>query len=102
MTEISSAATSLLSGVEASVTQVRGVELYLFGSSTHDNTSPMDVDVLILYSDGDLSRGHDVAETIRGLPVAGIYDVLALSESEERELKFIDSECAIRIWPTAG
>lgn len=102
MTESNSAITSLLSGVEEHVAKVVGIELYLFGSSTQEKSSPSDVDVLLVYPDGDLSCGHDLAETIRELPVAEIYDVLALSESEERELEFIDGERAIRIWPPAA
>lgn len=102
MTETNSVTTNLLGGIEEYVAEVTCVELYLFGSSTQDKASPSDVDVLLVYRDGDLSRGHDLAETIRELPVAEIYDVLALSESEERELEFIDGERAIRIWPLAA
>jgi predicted nucleotidyltransferase len=99
MTEINFVATSLLSGVEGQLNEVVGVELYLFGSSTRGKASPSDVDVLLVYPDGALSCGHDLAQIIRELPAAEIYDVLALSQREERELEFIDGEHAIRIWP---
>jgi hypothetical protein len=52
-------------------------------STIRDPTAPSDVDVLLIYAAGDLSRGHDLPETIRELPLAEIHDVLALSESEE-------------------
>lgn len=85
--------------MEDHISETAGIELYLFGSSTREKASPSDVDVLVVYPDGGLSHGHDLAETIRALPVSEFYDVLALSKSEERELGFIDSERAVRIWP---
>lgn len=99
MMETNSATMSLLGGIEENVPNIEGVKLYLFGSFARGENFPADVDVLLVYPDGDLSRGHEVAETIRELPAAEIYDVIALSESEERELKFIESEHAIHIWP---
>ncbi|MGW4426025.1 nucleotidyltransferase domain-containing protein [Streptosporangium sp. NPDC004631] len=101
MTEINSVLTRLLSGIEEHVAELGDIELYLFGSSTGGKAFPSDVDLLLVYADGDLLRGHDLAETIRELPVGEIYDVLVLSDSEERELEFIESEHAIRIWPIA-
>jgi predicted nucleotidyltransferase len=85
--------------VKKNIAEITGVELYLFGSSTQNKTIPSDVDVLVVYPDGDLRRGHALAEAIREHSVTELYDVLALSKSEERELGFIDSERAIRIWP---
>jgi predicted nucleotidyltransferase len=102
MKELNSSTTKLLSGVEEFVAGVTDVELYIFGSSaTRVTAPPSDIDVLLVYPDSHLSRGHDLAETIRELPVAEIHDVLALSKSEERELEFIDNQRAIRIWPAA-
>jgi predicted nucleotidyltransferase len=89
----------LLIGAEKYIAEMDGVELYLFGSSIRNKAFPSDIDVLVIYPDGDLRRGHNLAQAIRDLPVTEFYDVLALSKSEERELGFIDSEQAIRIWP---
>lgn len=100
MTKINSAATNLLMAVEEHVSEVVGIEIYLFGSSsTPGQAAASDIDVLLVYPDGDLPVGHDLAEAIRELPAGEIYDVLALSKSEEHELQFIDSERAMRIWP---
>jgi predicted nucleotidyltransferase len=73
--------------------------VYLFGSSISDKENPSDVDVLVVYCDGNLERGHELAEAIRALPTFEVYDVLAMSDSEERELGFLGSETAYRVWP---
>jgi predicted nucleotidyltransferase len=99
MTESSSITTNLLSGIEEHLIKITGVELYLFGSCTRNKAFPSDIDVLVLYPDDGLSMGHELADAIRDLSATECYDVLALSESEEHELRFIDSEHAIRIWP---
>ena len=59
-----------------------------------------DVDILLVYPDDHLDQVHALAESIRNLP-ARDFDVLALSSTEERELAFVQSERAVRIWPPA-
>jgi hypothetical protein len=100
MTASSSAITNLLNDTEDLLAKVPRVELYLFGSS-RTRAFPADIDLLIIYQDGDASLGHDLANSIRDQPAPDVYDVLAMSQSEERELGFIGSERAVRIWPPA-
>lgn len=99
MTEIDCVITNLLGDVEKHLAEATDFKLYLFGSSTRGKASPSDLDVLLVFPDGELSRGHDLAEAIRALRGGETYDVIAASESEERELNFIVSENATRIWP---
>jgi len=93
---------SLLKEISERLATPNGIRLYLFGSSTHGAPSPSDVDVLLVYSDGQLRAAHALASAIRCIPEYELYDVLALSDSEERELKFIESERAIHFWPPAA
>jgi hypothetical protein len=58
-----------------------------------------DVDVLLVYPDGEVGLAHRLAESIRDIPEHAIVDVLALSATEERELGFLDSEQIRQIWP---
>jgi predicted nucleotidyltransferase len=76
------------------------IELYLFGSSVRGKHLPGDLDVLLVYPDGDLSRGHHLAELLRALVLDQQLDVVALSRSEELELDFVRNEQAVRVWPT--
>jgi hypothetical protein len=100
MTDDSFATTSLLSKVMASSRVPVGTALYLFGSASHGAPVANDVDVLLVYPDGHLDQAHALAESIRTIPEQD-FDVLALSSTEERELAFVRSEQAVRIWPQA-
>lgn len=76
---------------------VQDAEWYLFGSLLQAPQQAIDIDILILY------RSDDTAEMIRGeleeitrrFPI----HLLFLSEHEEAELNFIDSERCVPIHP---
>lgn len=95
----SSATTSLLNEVVAAAKPPIGTTLYRFGSSCHGSDVADDVDVLLVYPDGHLDEAHVLAESIRSMRKEYVFDVLALSASEEHELAFVQSEQAARIWP---
>ena len=72
---------------------VQDAEWYLFGSLLRAPQQAIDIDILILY------RSDDTAEIIRGelreVTLRFPIHLLFLSECEEAELHFIDSErCA--------
>jgi predicted nucleotidyltransferase len=75
-----------------------GTALYMFGSSWRGQTAPNDIDVLLVYPDGHLDQAHLLAESVRNAATPYIFDVLVLSSGEERELAFIRTERASRIW----
>lgn len=102
MTGTDFAPTSLQRGLERLASDLSLMAIFLFGSSLSDKSSPSDVDVLVVYPDGELERAHNLAEAIRELPAVELFDVLAMSESEERELSFVQGEHARRIWPPEG
>jgi hypothetical protein len=57
-----------------------------------------DIDVLLVYPSGHLEQASLLAESVRNTAPSLLFDVLALSASEERELAFIQTERALRIW----
>jgi predicted nucleotidyltransferase len=75
-----------------------GTALYLFGSSCRGEATANDIDVLLVYPNGHLDQAHLLAESVRKAPTSLPFDVLALSAGEERELAFIQTERATRIW----
>jgi predicted nucleotidyltransferase len=89
---------SFLIGAAAASDVPAGTALYLFGSSWRGHTAPSDIDVLLVYPDGQLHRAHLLAESIRNAATPYIFDVLVLSTHEEHELAFIRIERAARIW----
>lgn len=76
-----------------------GTTLFLFGSSLVDPSRARDVDILLVYPDGEVSGAHHLADAIRAAGAIPPYEVLALSRSEERETGFIRGEKAIQFWP---
>lgn len=100
MTANSSAVTSrVIDEIEADGRVPSGAKLYLFGSCLRGSGDGNDVDVLLVYPHGELSSAHLLAESIREGPDNAALDVVALSDTEERELGFIESEQARQIWP---
>jgi predicted nucleotidyltransferase len=95
------APTSLLNTLRSWPERRNGIAVYIFGSWLRDSPSASDVDVLLVYPDGNLDSAHTLAETIRNLPTKETYDVLALSTVEEGELSFVASESAMRVWPAS-
>jgi hypothetical protein len=89
---------SFLIGAAAASDVPAGTALYLFGSFWRDHTVPNDIDVLLVYPDGHLHEAHLLAESVRNAATPYIFDVLVLSSDEERELAFIRTERASRIW----
>jgi predicted nucleotidyltransferase len=76
------------------------VHLYVFGSAAKaGGHQPSDVDILLLYREGDLSLAHDICSRIRDLITYPPIDVLALSQKEERETNFINTVNAQLIFP---
>ena len=99
MTESSSAATNLvIDKIETTDEVPADTRLYLFGSCLSDSGTFHDLDILLVYSDGELGSAHLLAEAIRDIPEHGVH-LLVLSDTEERELAFIASEGARQIWP---
>ena len=88
---------SLISIAEASDASA-GTALYLFGSSCRGGAAASDVDVLLVYPNGRLHQANLLAESLRNTATHPTFDVLALSDSEEQELAFIQTERASRIW----
>ena len=76
---------------------IRDAEWYLFGSLLREPLQAIDIDILILY------RSDDTAETIRSelreVTLRFPIHLLFLSECEEAELHFIDSERCVPILP---
>jgi predicted nucleotidyltransferase len=102
MMESSSAVTNrVIDTVEATDEVPAGTKLYLFGSCLSDSGTPHDLDVLLVYRDGELGSAHLLAESIREILEHGVH-LLVLSDTEERELAFIASEEAHLIWPEAS
>jgi predicted nucleotidyltransferase len=99
MTGNAFAPTSLLNTLRSWPERRNGIAVYIFGSWLRDSPSVSDVDVLLVYPDGNLDSTHALAETIRNLPAKEMYDVLALSTAEEGELSFVASKHAIQVWP---
>lgn len=77
-----------------------GVRLFVFGSALRSGDKPRDIDVLVLYEDGNLEAAHILCNRIRSLITFPPLDVIALSESEERDTAFIEGVKAVRLWPT--
>ncbi|MDX2967384.1 hypothetical protein [Streptomyces acidiscabies] len=77
------------------------VQLHVFGSAIKpDNRQPKDVDILLVYREGNLSLAHDICDRIRSLVTYPPIDILALSLEEERETNFIEGVNAKRFWPS--
>ena len=91
--------TRLQRGIDSVAAIPAGTTLFLFGSSLVDPSRARDVDILLVYPDGEVSSAHELADAIRAVDVIPPYDVLALSRSEERETGFIQGENAIQFWP---
>lgn len=89
---------SFLIGAATASDVPAGTALYLFGSFWQSRTAPSDIDVLLVYPDGHLHQAHLLAESVRNAAAPHIFDVLVLSSDEERELAFIRTERASRIW----
>lgn len=85
---INSSITARAAEVIASCTPSGSFRWFLFGSAQHSD-SPRDVDLLLIYPDGELESAHAAAECVRAADATGMYEVLAASESEERCLDLI-------------
>jgi hypothetical protein len=88
---------ALIAAAEASDVSA-GTALYLFGSSCRGLTAANDVDVLLVYPNGQLHQANLLAESVRNAAIPLMFDVLSLSAGEEHELAFIQTERASRIW----
>lgn len=68
MTETGSTVTSLVVEAVAASCEARpGTRLYLFGSCLGGSVVANDVDVLLVYADGDLDSAHVLAELLRDI-----------------------------------
>ncbi|MFJ9197885.1 hypothetical protein [Streptomyces flaveolus] len=77
------------------------MQLYVFGSATNPtNHHPKDVDILLVYREGDLSLAHEICNRIRELVTYPPIDILALNLEEEIETNFIEAVNAKRFWPS--
>jgi predicted nucleotidyltransferase len=87
-----------LKGVACSLgSHVAASQWYVFGSTTRHKKLPADIDVLIVYE-----KDSDVQKLRLGLEALGRrfpLHVLFLRADEERELKFVAEQAAIRIFP---
>jgi predicted nucleotidyltransferase len=74
-----------------------GFSLYLFGSVLRLDSDVADIDILIVYPDGELDQAHTLAGTLRNSTSPRPLDVLAMSRSEEHETGFVLSESAVSL-----
>lgn len=76
---------------------VQDTEWYLFGSLLRAPQQAIDIDILVLYRSDDAPEivRSELGEIIRRFPI----HLLFLSEHEEAELGFIDSQRCVPIHP---
>ncbi len=75
------------------------MQIYLFGSWLRSPEGAEDIDVLVVYPPERFNAAHALAGSLRSIEPGLLYDVLALSEAEERELSFVANEGARKVWP---
>ncbi|MCX4653747.1 nucleotidyltransferase domain-containing protein [Streptomyces microflavus] len=74
-------------------------EIYLFGSTAKGVSNPQDTDVAVIYPEGSLELAHLVAEKYRTLDFSPPIEVIALSQSEQKECDFLSLVEASLLWP---
>jgi len=66
---------------------------YLFGSTLREDSVPSDIDVIVVYR-----KGVDISALKTKLNALSIYyplDITYMTESEERELNFLEQQSAV-------
>jgi len=76
---------------------MRAFDCFQFGSSLSTVPRPHDVDVLLVYSPGNLREAHLAAEALRMPAHAHEFDVLVLSRAEERQTNFVLAQRPVKI-----
>ncbi len=89
MMELRSGTISLITSIRDLVDTHGGIDGYLFGSAARFATSPLDLDILLVYEPGLLPEAHALAQSLRDLTTYWIVDVIAMSKAEEEDLNFI-------------
>lgn len=75
---------------------VRDVEWYIFGSVLREPEKAADIDILIIYRSDESTEmvRNELREAARLFPI----HLLFLSEGEEVELQFVDSQRCVRLF----
>ncbi|BDH51215.1 nucleotidyltransferase domain-containing protein [Streptomyces albidoflavus] len=73
--------------------------IYLFGSTIRGAENPQDTDIAVIYPEGSLGLAHRTAEVYRRMNFSPPIEVIALSQSEQRECDFLSSVGASLLWP---
>jgi predicted nucleotidyltransferase len=76
-----------------------GTRWYLFGSSVTGSKSPQDIDILIVYPDGEIGRAISLMNRLEKIPAAWNLDLVVLSQAEESEVDFVAHQHGVLLWP---
>jgi predicted nucleotidyltransferase len=72
---------------------------YLFGSSVTGCKNFRDIDLLIVYPDGETARAISLMNLLEEVPAAWNLDLVVLSQAEESEVDFIAYQHGVLVWP---
>lgn len=75
----------------------KGTKWYLFGSCLNGDPKAKDIDILVVYSSPKSVK--EIRKRIQPLELQRPMDIIYMSEDEERELSFIQSEFCVEIYP---
>jgi predicted nucleotidyltransferase len=70
----------------------------LFGSSVTGCKTPQDIDLLIVYPDGETGRAISLMNRLEEIPEAWNLDLVVLSQAEELEVDFVAHEHGVLVW----
>lgn len=79
---------------------VKGLHWYIFGSMVTEKDVPEDIDLLIVYPDGEDSEA--VRQLLTEFLVSAPIDLNLMSQVEEQELNFVKLQGCMRIYPKQG
>ena len=90
----------MLSLIETKISDLNdsNISIFVFGSSLTQRT-PSDIDLLIIYKNGCINKCREVKQivterlSVLDLPI----DWVTLSETEEREVAFVQKERAVKL-----
>jgi hypothetical protein len=76
-----------------------GTRWYLFGSSVTGCKTFQDIDLLIVYPDGETARAISLMNRLEEVPAAWNLDLVVLSQAEESEVDFVAHQHGVLVWP---
>lgn len=91
--------TTRLQCAASAIPAARNTRWYLFGSTLHNREQCRDVDLLIIYDHEDILQARLLLEALEDCSMPQPLDLVILSAKEEAEMKFIENERAILVWP---